>query len=449
MKRRKKFAAALALILAILMILGVLIPALATGADDSYQQQLEGLEDDQSELEKQRKKQQELFNELAGLSKEKQAKIDELEAQIADLTKQVEEVDSRILEQETIIEGLNFEIALKEQEIETEIQNLARAQEDEDNYARLLNERIKAMYETSDTGFLELLLHADSITDLICKVEYIRQVYQYDKTIVSKLRAVRIRIAEYKESIEMAKMELEEDRAFAQQKERELETIRAEKQLLMDEMSAEELKVEQQLMDLIKQSEEKQAEIEGLNEEIAKIEKEIKKVKAAEAERRRKEEERLYYAAKNSKLKKVGELSFFWPLYGYPSVNAGGQWGYWQHPVTGAWTKHYGCDIGAPNGTQIHAVETGRVIIAYTSGWNNGYGNLIVIQHEGGIQTWYGHCSRVNVRPGDYVSRGDLIGWVGSTGNSTGDHLHLELIISGKDVNPEEYIPRCWPNYND
>lgn len=100
--------------------------------------------------------------------------------------------------------------------------------------------------------------------------------------------------------------------------------------------------------------------------------------------------------------------------------------------------KHLGIDIGAPAGTAIKATASGKVT---TAGWNNGgYGNLIIIDHGNGVQTYYGHCSKIYVTAGSEVKAGDVIGAVGSTGNSTGNHLHFEIRQNGKQVNPQKYV---------
>ena len=109
------------------------------------------------------------------------------------------------------------------------------------------------------------------------------------------------------------------------------------------------------------------------------------------------------------------------------------------HPVTGRRTNHDGLDMSAPTGTPIYATADGRVEMAQ---WYGGYGNYVQIEHGGDIETRYGHMSRMNVRPDQEVKKGDLIGWVGSTGRSTGPHLHYEVRIAGEPVDPEPYLNR-------
>lgn len=121
-------------------------------------------------------------------------------------------------------------------------------------------------------------------------------------------------------------------------------------------------------------------------------------------------------------------------------------------PFTGKWRKHDGIDIAAPYGTPVYAIQEGRVTF---SGWKGGYGKCVIIDHYypdipkiPRLQTKYGHNSKLVVRKGDYVKRGDLIAYVGSTGRSTGPHLHFEVVYHGKPTNPIDYIKKL-PSYLD
>lgn len=107
------------------------------------------------------------------------------------------------------------------------------------------------------------------------------------------------------------------------------------------------------------------------------------------------------------------------------------------HPISGRRKNHDGIDMAAPSGTPIYATADGRVEMAK---WYGGYGNFVEIEHGGNVETRYGHMSRINVSAGQMVKEGDLIGWVGSTGRSTGPHLHYEIRIAGEPVDPEPYL---------
>ncbi len=125
---------------------------------------------------------------------------------------------------------------------------------------------------------------------------------------------------------------------------------------------------------------------------------------------------------------------FQWPISG--GVSSG--YGYRVHPIYGTRRLHTGLDISGGSGTPIAAAKGGTVLSA---GWRGGYGNAVVISHGGGITTLYAHQSQMNVSAGQQVGRGDIVGWVGSTGASTGPHLHFEVRVNGSPVNPRPYLP--------
>jgi murein DD-endopeptidase MepM/ murein hydrolase activator NlpD len=125
---------------------------------------------------------------------------------------------------------------------------------------------------------------------------------------------------------------------------------------------------------------------------------------------------------------------FQWPIAG----RIGSPFGYRVHPIFGTRRLHTGVDIGAPSGTPIHAAKAGVVIHA---GWRGGYGNTVMVEHEGGVVTLYAHMTRTASAVGQTVLGGDVIGYVGSTGNSTGPHLHLEVRVGGQPVDPAPYLP--------
>ncbi|MHB1981626.1 MAG: M23 family metallopeptidase, partial [Sulfobacillus sp.] len=131
----------------------------------------------------------------------------------------------------------------------------------------------------------------------------------------------------------------------------------------------------------------------------------------------------------------VNSMAFIWPVNG-PITNP---FAYWYDPFAHKWELHTGIDIGVPMYTPIHAAAAGRVIIA---GWINGYGNTVVLDNGGGVSTLYAHQSHIEVQVGETVAQGQVIGLVGMTGWATGPHVHFEIRIDGKPVNPVLYLPK-------
>lgn len=127
--------------------------------------------------------------------------------------------------------------------------------------------------------------------------------------------------------------------------------------------------------------------------------------------------------------------SYVYPLMG-PRVSS--EFGWRRHPVQRVIKHHEGIDLAAPEETPIRSIQEGRVVFADQYG---GYGNLVVVQHRGGITSHYGHCRAIRVRPGQWVRAGEILGTVGSTGRVTGPHLHFEIRLQGRVQNPEQYLP--------
>ena len=132
-----------------------------------------------------------------------------------------------------------------------------------------------------------------------------------------------------------------------------------------------------------------------------------------------------------------GGEGFIWPTPGFYTITS--PFGYRVHPITGLWRFHGGIDIGAPLGAQTLAVADGTVLIA---GWDNSYGNYIILDHGGGVHTLYAHLSQMHVSTGQTIRQGEVIGLVGSTGNSTGPHLHFEVRINGELADPKPHLDR-------
>ena len=159
--------------------------------------------------------------------------------------------------------------------------------------------------------------------------------------------------------------------------------------------------------------------LEAFEQESAKIEKEIQSMSTA------------------SSVVYNGNGQFGWPLPGYSvGSGSGSKFGMRVHPVTGVYKLHTGVDIPAPSGTPIYAAEAGKVI---TASYKGAYGNCVIIDHGGSYSTLYGHQSRIAVSVGETVSRGQVIGYVGTTGYSTGNHLHFEVRVNGTPQNPLSY----------
>ena len=408
---KKRIVSALALILAAVMILGVVLPAIL------YADDLGDLKNEQSDINKQ--------------TEAEKKKLKELQKQTEAMSKELASCDSKIQQAESKLTTLNQQIEENEALLVKTEAELAEAQEEAAQYSETLMKRIQGMYESSNASYIELLLKAESISDFFCKLEYVSQVMEYDNQIMRGLEEISRSIQEHKALIEETKAGLEADRQAVETQKKDLEEARQSKAAKLEELTALTKDSEEALQDLETMSQDIQDRIKKAEEEIRRRE---------EEERRRQEEEANKNNGSGSSVN-TGELSFQWPLKGYTYLSS--QFGPRIHPITGVYSNHKGCDIPAPGGTNIHSVEKGVVVEASgNNSWNGGYGNYVMISHGNGYVSLYAHCSKVYVKVGQYVEKGDVIAAVGTTGSSTGNHLHLEMRINGTRVDPELYVPK-------
>ena len=414
---KKKTKSLLALILSVVTVLSLVLGALPTRAYAVTQSEIDALKKERDKIAEQKAAQQ--------------AIVDELEAQHADVLERKLALDERnafTLEQMELNEQ---EIALYDQMIEEKAREVDDARALEEQQLERYRTRVRAMEENGNYGFLALVLNAGSLGELLTAMDDIGEIMESDRRLEDEYIAAREHTEEVKAEYEAYKAELEAKQA----------TLRAEQVELQRQID--------EATDLINQLLE---DIEGNAEELAKLQaaqdeaqKEIDQ-KVAELERQRAEEEerRRQEAAANNPSgggggssggSVTGTGSFTWPCPSCTYITS--RVGYRWHPVSGQWKYHSGLDIGAAYGASIVAADGGTVTIA---GVNGGYGNCVMIDHGNGYYTLYGHMSSIAVSVGQSVSKGATIGYVGSTGVSTGPHLHFGVSYAGTYVNPMAYI---------
>ena len=413
---KKKTKSLLALILSVVTVLSLVLGALPTQAYAVTQSEIDALKKERDKIAEQKAAQQ--------------AIVDELEAQHADVLERKLALDERnafTLEQMELNEQ---EIALYDQMIEEKAREVDDARALEEQQLERYRTRVRAMEENGNYGFLALVLNAGSLGELLTAMDDIGEIMESDRRLEDEYIAAREHTEEVKAEYEAYKAELEAKQA----------TLRAEQVELQRQID--------EATDLINQLLE---DIEGNAEELAKLQaaqdeaqKEIDQ-KVAELERQRAEEEerRRQEAAANNPSggggssggSVTGTGSFTWPCPSCTYITS--RVGYRWHPVSGQWKYHSGLDIGAAYGASIVAADGGTVTIA---GVNGGYGNCVMIDHGNGYYTLYGHMSSIAVSVGQSVSKGATIGYVGSTGVSTGPHLHFEIRQGTTILDPENWF---------
>mgnify|MGYP002797137103 CR=1 FL=1 len=349
---------------------------------------------------------------------EAEKKADQLEQQKESAEAEKQKLTTRL---NGIIDDMNEtqeKLTAKEEEIDAAEQELVQAKIDENNQYASMKKRIKFMYEGGHTQLLEVLVKSESIGDLLNKAEYVSQLSLYDRDMLT----------EFQNTVK----EVEE-------KEAALKTEYEELNELQDQLSEQQTEV-QELIDS------KEAQISDIQDEIKANAETLDRLKkeAEEAKRLREEQAAAAAAAASSS---GGGSSYTAASSG--NVVSGS--GYFTHPCPGMTYQssyfgeirefevggHKGNDYAAPAGTPTYAAAAGTVVIA---GWSNSAGNWVVINHGNGLVTKYMHHSSLCVSAGQYVEKGQQIGYVGSTGQSTGPHLHFQVELNGVAVSPDSYM---------
>lgn len=375
------------LVMAIILSFGV--PVYASSTKD----EIKKTEGEKSKKKTELKKIEEKINELKKSQSNTKGYIQSLDVELNGITASLETLEGQKAQKE---------IEIAETEAELEEAKIVEAEQYES-----MKLRIKFMYENGNESYLDMILTADSISDLLNRAEYISKITEYDREMLTKYQ-------EIKASVEATEAILKEEHV-------QLEGLVAQTK---DEQAAMEALISAKATELaryendIVMSEELEAEME---EELQALEKELK-----ELEKRLKQEQ--------SKVVYDGG-QFKWPVPGYYNVTS--NFGWRTHPIFKIQRLHNGIDIGAPTGTPIIAAYAGEVVVAT---YQAAAGNYIMINHGSNLYTVYMHMSKFNVKVGQSVKQGDTIGLVGSTGNSTGPHLHFSVRLNGEYVNSGPYV---------
>ena len=362
--------------------------------------------------------------QMSALEEEKarvESTLQGLESLKADAAAYVQELDASLSEVSGELERLAGEIAAKEEEIAQAQVRLEEAKAREESQYGSMKFRIKYMYENGETSALETILSAGSIAELLNRAEYASQIAAYDRRMLTAY-------GEAKEAVRLEEETLEGERQSLLDLE---ESTRAKESSLEELMAAKTA----QLASYEAQIEQAQGELDQYNADIAAQEQLMREI---EAEMKRREEEARKQAEAQGETyttTDLGNISFIWPCPSSSRITS--YFGDRESPTEGASSNHKGVDIGAGTGADILAAAGGEVVI---STYSYSAGNYIMIDHGGGVSTVYMHCSQLLAQAGDQVSQGQVIAKVGSTGYSTGPHLHFGIRSDGSYVNPLSHV---------
>lgn len=366
-------------------------------------------------------------NELESIKKQLQQNAKEktgVEQEIATYNYELVELDGKMVEYSKQLASLEEkvdQVNSKLEKYESSLQNTSELYNSaEDTYTT----RVKAIYVNGIPSFLDILFSSKGITDFFSRLNVYESILEYDKSLISNMKNQKEYIDYIKKDIEVQKLQLDQ--------------LKYDVQKSTDVLNA--------------TIETKQSKVESLNKSLANLSDLSDELEAKKKEAAQKVEDEIQRIAKEAAAAAAAGngtsfsgSQFVWPVDGYKTITT--RFGEVYNLVVSTGSAHTGCDIAGSgiNTKPIRAIESGTVTTATFS--NYGYGNYIIINHGKCLEdgnnyiSLYGHCSSLTVSKGKYVNKGDIIGYVGSSGNSTGPHLHLEVRINGKIVNPLQFYP--------
>lgn len=380
---------------------------------------------------------QKKLDALEQQAQEQQDVINDLTSQKARFITRKLALDNKIEINRQMIELIGEQIEIYDEIITEKQAELDKALEKETTQTELLRSRIRAMEENSTYSYASFIFDSSSVTELLSRIGDVNDIMHYDKTLEEEYMAAR-------EDVESIKKSYEEARHEQELLQKELDTKQAE-------LDAQVEAAYTMIADIETLSDDAQAEYDAIAEEEAKAEETLQ-----EAIRKRAAEQAKYNQNNNSNNGGGGNSggsggnsgggssgggsatslsNLQWPVPSCTLITS--RFGYRVAPTTGASTYHGGLDIGAGMGASIVAAGAGDVIYA---GANGGYGNCVMIDHGNGVVTVYAHMSSIGVSYGQYVTAGQYVGAVGSTGVSTGPHCHFEIRINGAQTDPAAYF---------
>lgn len=332
--------------------------------------------------------------------------LEDLQVEITEALEAINKIEAQIIEGETKLQETEDEISKLEKEIKQAKEKLKYIQKDYNAQKEALENRLVALYEMGQTTYLDVLLNSKNITDFISRYYLIGEIAEYDNDLLetierekNKIEEISKQLSEKNETLKTAK-NMQEKTLIA------LENAKTIKNSYAAELTEEELNTQKQI-------EEYNSKLDNIDAQMAIL------------------------AMVDGNSEYIGG-EFLWPIPGYTIITS--PFGMRFHPILHYYRSHNGIDIGAKTGAPVIAANSGTVI---TASYVGSYGNVVMIDHGGGIVSNYGHGSKILVKVGQVVEKGEVIMEAGSTGLSTGPHLHFEIKVNGKFVNPLPYVTKA------
>lgn len=327
--------------------------------------------------------------------------IQEIEGQTRDISREIADLDRKVVEARIDLEKVEGELKTIENNIVKTEGDLLEAERNLDQRQESFNKRLRVMYMNGNVGYLEVLLASSDIKDLLSRQDMLQSIAEHDRELIEFMKEQRDIIERKKVELEAQRASVEVTRSKITARERDLVRVTREKEDLMGRLERDIKTLETQYDSLNKYAEEIQGKILSLQSQ--------------------------------GQAYTGGRMA--WPVPGYNRISS--QYGYRIHPIFQTRKLHTGIDIPAPTGTPVTAAADGTVVY---SDWLGGYGMVVMIDHGGGIVTLYAHNSSLVGKNGQSVKRGDTVARIGSTGFSTGPHLHFEVRENGQYVDPITWL---------
>ena len=345
-------------------------------------------------------KQQDLQNQID----EANGELENVQEELSENLQQVQKLDEKIENSQGELDELNSQIEELQKTIDEVNSRLEVAEESYNKQKEILEKRLVAVYEAGETNYLDVILSSRSISDFLSNYYIITELASYDTELLDDMEKKKNEIELDKQKLDNAQNELATKKTNQTRTARILENTKTVRENFISKLSDQEKDIQAQIDEYNRQFDEVNAEI-------------------------------LALAMQGLDTKYIGgELA--WPVPGYTRITS--KYGMRTHPITGVYKLHTGVDIGAPMGASFVAANDGIVTKA---GYNGAYGNMVIIDHGGGVSTLYAHGSQILVNVGDVVKRGETeVLKVGSTGYSTGPHAHFEVRLNGVVTDPLPYI---------
>jgi murein DD-endopeptidase MepM/ murein hydrolase activator NlpD len=395
---------------ALISILVALLPSLpaAGGRLDRIEEELQHKRNQLERVEEER-------HDVAAELRDAQGNRKELAAKVHELGAQLDDAQARLAEVETTLE-------VSRHELKRWTAKLERARAELRQQREVLGDRASAAYKFGPGAYLNLLLGADDLRSFSDRATFLESVLTVDSDLVAGLEVTEVLVGDRQDRVESIESRVEERFALLEEQAARIAAIEAQQQAVLSEIDLE-IEIQGELLEDIDENRERYEQaVADLQAESERISAVIQSGGSSSGSGQN--------SGQNSG-QSSGEM--FWPTSG--SIASG--FGWRTHPIYGTARFHSGVDIGGACGQPIWAANGGRVISA---GWNGGYGNTVIIDHGGGVATLYAHQTSFAVSSGAGVNRGQTIGYVGTTGLSTGCHLHFEVRINGAPVDPVPYL---------